>query len=564
MAAVEKRVPVILSRALQYMVDHFDLQQGAVFACSRRSRRPVFLGAAGSGTASEADLRRIAFHEDIDVQFPDRAVTGRPEGGVEVPDGMSDPDLTLPVVIDGRTAVRFLLWHDRATLLDDADRLNLKIAADVISRQIQLCRAQLREAYLKRRGDWLDSLSSVIGDAGKPMKENISRIARWLSEMLPVDLMSFTIMYDGKTTNRFSVGEDGSVLSLKRVDMLSHEAFLKHVADHGEVLVLNDIQAKTSVPVDNWILSSGMRSLAALSVGCNPGPQGMVLVASRQAGSFGHRDTALLTSAAPLLDYLASREIGRHRSAVAERRTVATNRFLEECGSTHDLQDIFRSAATMLSRELRTSLVRVATYEYDGAFLKSRALAHVRPIEGLTPENGHMILSLMPYHSLVRETGRLMVINQEQMGKRMSEAETRQVCCPGMQSALLVPVTVGQETLAVISLGEMRRWSRYQYEPADILLVSSVAAGLALAIQLALGRRRQDRSTRRQEKVQPLASGNATLRGQVKSSLSSILGSIEMIKAHSGEADGGLDRYLSIIDRSAQRINGYFTEEVSS
>ncbi|MFH1373175.1 MAG: GAF domain-containing protein [bacterium] len=563
LTAVERRVPVMLSRTLQYMVDHFDMQKGAVFVCSRRSGKSVFLSAAGPGSIAEADLRRISFHGDMTAQFHDQAVTGRPEGGVEVPEGMSDPDLTLPVVIDGRPAVLFLLWHDRVTLLDDADRLNLKIAADIISRQIQLCRTHLRESFRDSRRDWRSTLGSVV-DTRKPMKENVSRIGRWLTEMLPMDMMSLTVLYDGKTMDRFSVGEDGSVLNLKRVDMLSHEAFLKQVTDRHEPLVLNDLSAKTSVPIDNMIMSSGMRSLVALRLGNGFKPQGVMLIASRQANSFGSREVALLDTAAPLLGSLVTREVSRHQAAIAERRVDLTNRFLAECSRAGELQDIFRSATTMLSRELRTSFVRVSTYEYDGAFLKSRAMAQVRPIEGLTPEDGHMILSLMPYHSLVRETGRLMMINQEQTGKKITEAEARQVCCPGLQSALLVPVTVGQETLAVISLGEMRRWSRYQYEPADILFVNSVAAGLALAIQLALGRRRQNRPTRKQEKDRSLAPGNATLKGQVKSSLSSILGSIEMIKAHTGETDGGLDRYLSIIDRSAQRINGYFTEEVSS
>ena len=36
-----------------------------------------------------------------------------------------------------------------------------------------------------------------------------------------------------------------------------------------------------------------------------------------------------------------------------------------------------------------------------------------------------------------------------------------------------------------------------------------------------------------------------------------------MIKSHNPNTDAGLDRYLSIIDRSAQRINDYFAEKVS-
>jgi len=288
-----------------------------------------------------------------------------------------------------------------------------------------------------------------------------------------------------------------------------------------------------------------------------------MVVASKGTNRFTLREIELIEAAVPLLSHLVTEEVYRYKIGVNERRVDLINSFLADCGRVSSLQDLFEQAAALLSRELRTSMVRISTYEYDGAFLKSRALASMRPIEGLTPVDGHMILSLMPYHTLVRETGRLMMINQEQTDKKITEAEARQVCRPDLQSALLVPVTVGQETLVVISLAELRRWSRYQYNQSDVMFASLVASGLSLAIQLALGKKMKAPSRLEEDSIRPATLPDPVLKGRIKSSLSSILGSVEMIKSHNPNTDASLDRYLSIIDRSAQRINDYFAEKVS-
>jgi len=115
--------------------------------------------------------------------------------------------------------------------------------------------------------------------------------------------------------------------------------------------------------------------------------------------------------------------------------------------------------------------------------------------------------------------------------------------------------------LAVISLAELRRWSRYQYNQADVLFAISVASGLSLAIQLALGKKTKDHSRLYEDSIKPAKLTDPALKGRIRSSLSSILGSVEMIKSHSPNTDASLDRYLTIIDRSAQRINDFFAEK---
>ncbi|MEW5993536.1 MAG: GAF domain-containing protein, partial [Candidatus Zixiibacteriota bacterium] len=181
--------------------------------------------------------------------------------------------------------------------------------------------------------------------------------------------------------------------------------------------------------------------------------------------------------------------------------------------------------------------------------------ATLRPVQGITPADGTMILSMMPLHCKVRDNNGPVLVNPEEIECKMLLSERRQLCSAHMNSALLVPLTIGEEVMAVISLAELRHWSRSRYTPADLAFVSTVAAALSLAMQAVLsGRSRGVLPTGTEDRFADTSPSDMSMRGRVRSSLSSILGSVELIRHRQPVSDRDLDRYLTIIDRSAQRI----------
>lgn len=560
--AVENRMPVILSKVLDYMVKHYELKNGAIYIYSRRKRKLVFLSSSSLSLMPECELVKVSFDEDLvdnyankETSFDNRIVT-------EVPSSITQPDLALPLVVEGKVSAVFLLWQGGKLVMKEEDRMNMKIAVDIIARKVEFRKLQLGEEFRRQQVDWLSSLVNSI-DYKKRLKENMSNIAGWFTRMVSVDFISFTVIYNNNDMQRFSIGEEGNLLSEKRVNVLSHHTFLNHILESEKQVVVNDTCGKTSVPIDKMILGSGMKSLVAFRLGHGDKAVGAVVFASKAADHFSAQKIELIKGVLPLLNQLVSDEIHRHYISVVERRIGLLNSFLADCGRLVRLRDLFEQAALFLSREIRTSVVRISTYEYGNVFLKSRALVHLRPIEGITPADGHMILSLMPYHTLVRETGRLMMINQDHTDKKITEAEAKQICGSNLKSALLIPVTVNRQVLAVISFAEMRRWERYQYNQDDVLFACSVASGLSLAIQLALGKRTKTRPRLKEDGLGSVKLHDPALKSSIKSSLSSILGSVEIIKAHQPDTNTSLNRYLSIIDRSAHRINNVLHQEVS-
>lgn len=561
LVGVERRLAVILSKALQYMVEHYGFLKGAAYLYSQKQKTLVYLSCSGSVRLTEADIKGILFDEGYEKKLLEKGSSCDGRIVRDVPKTIPRPNLALPLVVNGKLSALFLLWHDERVVCNDEDRVNLKIATDIIARKVEHDKLQVAEAFRRQLEDRLQNLAEAI-DHKRPIKENVSKIAKWFTEMTPADLISLTIIYDEKNIQRFSIGEDGALLAEKGVDVHSHNRLLEHIFESGEPLVVKDTRQKTTMPVDKMILNSAMRSLAAFPLDYARTTVGAVVVASKQADRFGGREIESIKGAIPLLCNLVAQEIYRCDLSVGERRISLLNGFLADCGRTANLQKLFEQAAGHLSKELKTSVVRISTCDYDGAFLKSRALSLLRPIEGITPADGHMILSLMPYHTLARDTGRLMMVNQQHTDKKITEAEAKQMASSDLKSALLIPVKVDEQVLAIISLAEMRRWGRYRYTQADILFASSIATALSLAIQMILRRQTKASLKPAKDRFSAVRLHDPEVKSRIKSSLSGILGSVEMIKSHQPVSDTSLDRYLSIIDRSAQRINEYFGEEV--
>jgi len=562
LVGVERRLPVILSQSLQYMVEHYSFLAGAVYIYSQKRKTLVFLSSSVSNRVAEADIKQIVFDEGYEQMLLKNSFSCNGLIFKKVPRTIPQPNLALPLVVGEKLSALFLLWQDDKVICDDEERMNLKIAADIIARKVELDKERLAKAFLAKQQAWLRSLGEAV-DHKRACNENVSGIARWLLEMIPHDLFSLTIIYDNKNIQRFSIGEDRMLLAEKGLNLHSHNPLLKYTLESGQPLVFEDTRQKTIAPIDKMILNSNMRSLAVFPLGFKGTTVGTIAVASKQTSSFKSREIELIKGVVPLLSSLVIQDIHRYEVNLKERRIELLNSFLLDCGRSPNLLSLFEQTANLLSKELKTSVVRISTYDYSGAFLKSRALSSLRSIEKVTPADGDMVLSLMPYHTLVRDTGRLMLINQQDTDRKIPVAEAKQVASSDLKSALLIPVKVEKQVLAVISLAEMRSWDRYRYTEADILFASSIATALSLAVQVMIRGQTRVGSKLAKERLSNGPLQDHEVRSRIKSSLSGILGSVEMIKFRTPTSDEDLDKYLSIIDRSAKRINTFFANELT-
>ena len=558
---VEHRLPVILEKTLQHMANGYPLARGAVYLYSTKRRETVCIDAFDRDGNETKPLREVV----IDSESIGHMTSGQNISSTAPIKALSKttgkPDLIVPVSTENRVVGLFLLWAKPSAPLADEDRMNLKISGDIIAHEV-LCRMmRLRQEFLGDLDDWRCELQSRIDYRGD-VRESVSAIVDHLKKKIDVGLFSLTLVADYSHAQRFTIGENGGVLAETNVDLGRAPSVADFVYQQGDPIYVDDLKNEPSLAVDEIIMRNDYRSLAVVPIRHGVDIEGVLTIAANDAYQLGGRRRKFIEAILPIAGGIAAAERHRLEMGQKERRGYILNRFLRNVMDSESGRDVCARAASLISAELKPSAVRVSTADSEGTFLESRALETTRPLGMVTPAQGSMILSLMPYHELVLDTGRLMMINQESTDRKMTEAEERQVFGVKISSALLVPIKVGPATVGVVSLAETRCWNRYQFRQGDIQFVTAVAAIIAVAIQLGRRQPKPDAIAARIQAARDQSRDETQARSRIKSSLSGIMGSLELFKSHEKPTEENLDRCLSIIDKSARKIGEYVSAEV--
>jgi len=136
---------------------------------------------------------------------------------------------------------------------------------------------------------------------------------------------------------------------------------------------------------------------------------------------------------------------------------------------------------------------------------------------GMVPANGQMILSLMPLHEQVLNTGQVVLVDETTVETAMSGIERRQAFTEGIRSAFLVPAMVRDGAIGVISVAGLKDEPTITPGKQSRIFIQAIAGQLAAGFE---------RTTSR---LQPRVGAVAE--------------------------DDQFSRYQSIIDRSARRID---------
>lgn len=554
---VETRRPEVLCTTLDYMVELTGLAWGAVYSFSADASHATLLSTSGGAGPEVAALRQIVCTEDDFLGSEKMESSDTSNIARKLSSLMPPPNLVLPLISGDRVCGAFLLWSSTEGVSDKNEiRVNLKIAVDVIARQMDLDAHRTEAAISNRCRRFRRSLEEAI-DPALELKENFIALARLMNSHLHADHVSFAIASDSGLVRRLTIGSGRTLLDEVGLDLRAKNSHIDQVLKSGEPLMIANLKEASSLPVSDLVVAGGIHSIMAIPVTHRSHRQGVLTIGSRESDVFDERHRQVLQAVIPIFSELIIADEHSRTLSEIQRRFSVVEGFLNEVGAVEDLQTAFQQAANLIRSELDCSMVRIATFNHDGVFLRSRAFAHEKKVYPTIPHDGHMVMSLMPLHRQVRDRGQVLLIEPGQ-NQTLIAAEANQAFFSEAQRVMLIPIIVGHQVLAVISVANAHRSDRCRYLRADILLTRSIAGALSLAIRTELNRGAlRNRGENDQVNIPPPTS---RLRGQVNSSLSGILGSLEMIKAQQKPSDPELDKYLSIIDKSAHRIHEYVTQ----
>jgi transcriptional regulator with GAF, ATPase, and Fis domain len=146
------------------------------------------------------------------------------------------------------------------------------------------------------------------------------------------------------------------------------------------------------------------------------------------------------------------------------------------------LNEVLAEAATVLSSEIGADIVRISTPDSHHAFLKSRAMVMNHAYDTMVPANGELIVSLMPLHEQVLRDGQSMLSGSGDQNSSLVAFERQQAFAGDVKSSIMVPVTINEKVVAVISAASMSDTRRLHRDNGALVFAESVARCLASSV----------------------------------------------------------------------------------
>ncbi|MFQ5499422.1 MAG: hypothetical protein ACE5FH_07095, partial [Candidatus Zixiibacteriota bacterium] len=361
----------------------------------------------------------------------------------------------------------------------------------------------------------------------------------------------------GDTSRRLTVGANGALLDERRVAFTSLTEWARRRWPFGLTAGVHTLSGMTGGVSAADVGLPGMSSTVIIPILDGKTVLGLYGVGTDLAPRFDKRAMMMLEGVWPCLSAFALSALSADGWPRRSSRSIMTKRLAGMIANGVSQDEVFKTAAAILQSELRASIVRVSTFDSDGAFLTSRALSCRNAFVANTPERGHMILSLMSVHREAGDSSVPILFDQRSESLKLSEAEATHSLNDEVGHGVLVPMIHSGRTVGVISIGRQQSSHERAIGEDDLMFAESVAELLG---QTFPSRRwsdpgRSDRALQSPSTQPATDSDYGNLRTTVRTSLASILGSLEAIRLEGDTEIDRLSQHLAVIDRSARYLD---------
>jgi len=546
----------ILKESLDRLMDIMQYKMGVVFKPSFHSHDMVLVGYWGvpservralltlpkdNGLFKEAVMSREVVAYDEVTALPEYNTLFTDEDGIasfaSVPLKFGEKNLGVIGLYD--TNPKRFVYHE-TLFLSSLGRL-LGVMAE--------------QTLVSERNKWRREYISVtekifrIFQLQRPVEKVVPKMAKFLRRIIEFDYLSLAIAdSSGENMQRISVGAGGNVLLSKECSLPAKGTAVSQVIGSGKPLIQREIEQGEYVE-ENLFKAIGVRSRLILPLS----KYGALTLGSMKAGQYLYKDAKWLNLIGCLLsnillDYKMDEQITKKDNLLLKFKEI-TEDTLGERETGKMLSDIARN----ITRELPASFCRISLVGKDKSDLNTLALEKIRDQGMELKEDKTFPLSLLPWHRMVLKTGKTMLVNQEDPESLMPDEECEEIMSRGLSSGILAPIIKNQTPVGVLSIGEMRSWNRRPFEKEEIAFVKGLANQIPLLLE------RDSNISTLDSNIKPGTEGKANQLGfEINSSLSTIYGSVELIKSKKETLDKETLKYLEMIEKGGQRVQKAF------
>ncbi len=543
LVGVETRPEAILCGIVSHAANAYPLRAGAAFAWSEDKHTLTHLASVKKPPIPISFLEALSLDSERFSRDPRNVLLKAATANGKLA-ARDLPAMILPVASNSALYGALLFWWHKGQTADDPAKMLLKLAADIAARSIEANRsrdqASCNGVYCR-----IASTISQLFSPGMSIRSAFAGIARVINHGLESKTVTMIIKSNDGRWHRLTGGPSETLLYEKNLKPRDISAIARQVMTDSSPVYYRQCHSADLARTGEGVHKGSLMALPIISAGKAIGALSLL---SDHESAFDKYSLRLLVQTVTSLGeftWLLGKENARD---MAQRRQQLMRAFIRDSYRELSTQRIFEDAARVVARGVEADIVRVSTFDRAGRFLNSRGLVCKREPTTVPPKRAALLIEMLPVHRRLLDGRRTIVFDTSQGAVAMDNNEMTHMFGYSLSSAILVPIAHEDDIVGVISVGRCTLEQPSGFSDNDITFVELVAATASLAI-------RQARLDRKLLSHRPASKQPSDMRSRVKSSLSGIVGSIEMIRSRAQGSDEPIEKYLEIIDRSARRLS---------
>ena len=399
----------------------------------------------------------------------------------------------------------------------------------------------------KKHLETVDEITRIFLES-KNLEEDFPYLSQNLRKVFEFDYISLSLVEgSGKNVKKISLGLGENLLLDKNANLPVYGTSVGWVIDSGEPLLENDMASKGYYE-DNLSKLLGIRSRMILPLKVKENLIGTLSLGSKKPHLYNTRSAKELSVFSSLFSlYLQKKKL--KESINQEHRYFQTfYTHLLEFLNQKDFQEYLDGLAEDLTQILPVSFCRISFLNLEKKNLELFSGYKRREDICFSPESLQP-LEALPWHRLSLETKMPMLINQDDPESTISKEEATLFLSPNLKSALLLPLVHKEQSYGLVAVGEMRSWERRPFRRKEIDFMEKIGEQISFARKESLSKGFLDLNPRSY-----LGQKISRLGLEVNNSLTSIIGSVELLNLKRNLTEDKSERYLKIIEKGALRI----------
>jgi GAF domain-containing protein len=454
----------------------------------------------------------------------------------------------------------FLTFSSDAKAVLEIDKEILAGITDAIESRVELIRSEVKTDFIQVCQRASQEVKSSI-ESVSSLNDKL-RIAKFeLQELLPADFVCLAAIHGNGVCRRITLGQSDSVLNEMDISAGPENSYFNRVSEEKRIMTFNDISENSETDFPRLLQLSGIKSIIALPLTGAGQTKGVLTIGSTKIKAYSKAQVGLLNACFPAFESILNELTLVEQSATLSEREKYLYQFATDLREAKSAQEVYARTAGTINQIINCSMVRLSTTDTEHKFLSSHTLLNNSKSKARTPESAHLILSLLRWHNVAVENGHTVIVDCQPGPNGMDNVETMQMFTAGIKRAVIVPVKSNGRVYALISLADDKALGTSPLNEDNIQFVELLAVLVGLALEAHNSHKdalSEFAVAARNEIVD--ASQSRGIRSRVRSSLTSILGSVEMIKNSDNQDSVQKERFLNIIDKSARKLSEFLTE----